>query len=166
MRFAVIATGPSLTLEQVERVRELPTVAVSDAYRLAPWALALVSADRAWWKHHRPEFAGRRFCALPVDGIDTERLEGLPMGSNSGLWALHVAVKLGATSILLLGYDLGGTHYFGEHPAPLKNTKPHRFEQMKRQFLQYRPRGVEIINCTPGSALTCYPMGSLDACLA
>ena len=166
MRFAVIATGPSLTLEQVMRVRHLPTVVVSDAYALAPWAAALVSADRAWWRHHRPEFAGRKFCALPVDGYDTERLEGLPMGTNSGLWAMHVAVMLGATSMLLLGFDMGGTHYFGPHPEGLKNTKPHRFEQFKRQFANYRPRGVEVVNCTPGSALKCYRMASLDACLA
>jgi hypothetical protein len=75
-------------------------------------------------------------------------------------------VMLGATRVLLLGFDLGGTHFFGPHPEGLKNTKLHRFEQFKRQFASYRPKGVEIINCTPGSALTCYPTATLDACLA
>jgi hypothetical protein len=155
--FAVLATGPSLTPEQVVRVQHL---------RLAPWAEALVSADRAWWKHHVPDFAGRKFSAMPVHGIDTEQLPGVVMGTNSGLLAVQVAVSLGAKRVLLLGFDMGGTHFFGPHPEGLKNTKPHRFEQFKRQFADYRPRGVEIINCTPGSALTCYPTATLDACLA
>lgn len=164
--FAVLATGPSLTQAQVDAVRHLRVIAVSDACRLAPWAEVLVSADRAWWRHHRPTFAGRRVSALDVPGIDTEIENGLVMGSNSGLLALHVAVKMGAKRVLLLGLDLGGTHFFGPHPEGLKNTKPQRFEVFKRQFADYKPRGVEIINCTPGSTLTCYPRADLDACLA
>ena len=169
MRFAVIATGPSLTAEQVEKVRHLRTVAVSDAYRLAPWAEALVSVDKAWWIHHRPQFEGRRFSLLPVPGMETERLTGMTTDTNSGLRGIEIAVMLGATEVLLLGFDLGGTHFFGRHPEPaLKNTdtRPGRFEAFMRQFAGYRPKGVKIINCTPGSALTCYPRADLDACLA
>lgn len=166
--FAVLATGPSLTQCQVDKVSGLRVIAVSDAYRLAPWAEALVSADKAWWLHHQPEFAGRRFSALRVPGMETEILDGLPMGTNSGLQAVHVAVQLGARRVLLLGFDLGGSHFFGPHPEPLKNTdsRPGRFEVFKRQFAGYQPRAVEIINCTPGSALGCYPKADLDACLA
>lgn len=166
MLFAVIATGPSLTQAQVDAVRHLRVVVVSDAYRLAPWADALVSADKAWWKFHNPDFPGRRFSALPEAGMDLEVMEGIPMGSNSGLWAIHQAVKLGATRIILLGFDLGGTHFFGEHPAPLKNTKPERFEVFKRQFEQHRPKGIQIVNCTPGSALKCYPKMQLEEALS
>lgn len=167
MRVAVIATGSSLTAEQVERVRHLPAIAVSDAYSLAPWASALVSADKAWWQFHNPTFAGRKFSAIPAQGIETEHLEGLPMGTNSGLWGVQVAVeKFGGTEVLLLGFDLGGSHFFGPHPEGLKNTKVERFEVFKKQFSGYKPKGVRIVNCTPGSALTCYPTASLDACLA
>lgn len=162
--WAVLATGPSLTVAQCQSVRALRVVAVSDAYRYAPNAEALVSADKAWWRHHRPEFAGRRFCALQVPGMDLEPLR-LPMGSNSGVHGIDVAVMLGAKRVLLLGFDLGGTHFFGPHPDPLKNTKPDRFEVFKRQFAGYRPAGVEIINYTPGSALTCYPKSSLKEAL-
>lgn len=169
MRFAVIATGDSLTAEQVAKVRHLRTVAVSDAYKLAPWAEALVSVDKAWWLYHKPEFDGRKFSLLPVPGIETERLKGMTTETNSGLRGIQVAVEdLGATEVLLLGFDLGGSHFFGPHPAPLKNTdtRPGRFDVFKRQFAGYRPKGVSIINCTPGSALTCYPKAELDACLA
>lgn len=139
-------------------------IAVSDSYRLAPWADALVSSDRGWWRLHDPEFAGRKFAGVPVNGIDRiERFEGNVSGSNSGLIAIRVAVEVfKATKVLLLGYDMGGSHFFGDHPAPLRNTKPARFEVFKKQFAEYRPKGVRITNCTPGSALTCYPMARLE----
>jgi hypothetical protein len=91
---------------------------------------------------------------------DIEKVEA-PMGTNSGLLAVMLGVKLGATKVLLLGVDLHGTHFFGQHQAPLRNPKPDRLEIFKRQFAEYKPKGVEILNCNPDSALTCYPMARL-----
>jgi hypothetical protein len=139
-------------------------IAVSDAYRLAPWAEVLVSSDRGWWRLHKPEFEGRKLSGVPVDGI--EQAPGHVSGSNSGLIAIKVAVSMGAKRILLLGFDMGGSHFFGPHPAPLRNTTAERFEVFKRQFREYQPKGVEIINCTPGSALECYPKMDLEQALA
>lgn len=61
-------------------------IAVSDSYKLAPWADVLVSSDAAWWRHHNPEFAGRKLSGVPVNNI--ERAEGVVSGSNSGLIAI------------------------------------------------------------------------------
>lgn len=168
MRYVVVATGQSLTAEQLEKVRNLPCVAVSDAYKLAPWSVAMVSQDRAWWRAH-PEalkFKGRKFSGSEIEGTEAVKHEGLiTTGTNSGLLACHVAVTLlGATSLILLGVDLHGTHYFGPHPAPLRNTQPHRFEQMKKQFRQWK-QGVPVVNCAPGSALDCFPKASLSEAL-
>lgn len=174
MIVAVLATGPSMSQAVADSVRGRCTVvAVSDAYRLAPWADALVSQDRAWWKAN-PEaldFAGRRYRGgaewQQVRGVEWVKFEGaITTSSNSGLLACMVAVQMGAKKLLLCGFDMGGSHFFGEHPKPLKNTPPHRFEVFKSQFAHFRPRGVEIINCTPGSALTCYPMGTIENSLA
>jgi hypothetical protein len=156
---AVIATGKSLKPEHVEAVRHMPCLAVSDAYRLAPWALALVSQDKAWWRHHKPVFAGRRFCGQPEPNTEQVSFTGLiSVGTNSALLACHVAVtEFKAKRILLLGVDMQGTHFFGPHPAPLKNTTPQRFEQMKKQFQHWQPKGVEVWNCNPASALECFP---------
>lgn len=171
MIFAVLATGPSLTQTVVDAVRgRAKVIAVSDAYRLAPWADALVSTDAAWWKAHPDAlaFSGPKWAAAPefrkIEGV--ERFPGAESGSNSGLLACRVAVNMGAKKILLLGFDMKGAHFFGPHQAPLKNTTPARFDVFKKQFERYKPRGVEIINCTPGSALRAYPMGDLHACLA
>lgn len=62
MKAIILATGPSMSQAVADSARGFGTViAVSDAYRLAPWADCLVSADTAWWKHHNPDFAGPKF---------------------------------------------------------------------------------------------------------
>lgn len=167
--WAVLATGPSMTAAIAARAQgAMPVVAVSDAYELAPEARAVASTDSAWWAEHPVALhhPGRKFCAAPsfqpVAGV-----ERLPVTShtNSGLLGVMVAIKLGAKRVLLLGFDMHGEHYFGRHAAPLKNTTEMRFAQFKRQFAAYRPLGVEIINCTPGSELSCYPRGKLESYL-
>lgn len=168
MTFAVLATGESLTQAQVDSVRHLRVIAVSDAYRLAPWAEALVSADGAWWRHHDPVFPGRRFSAK--GDIGTEHLDGLPSGLNSGVLGIRVARHLGAKRIILLGFDGHGSHFFGLHPEPLKNTS----EAVRRIHAQQHMReasscnyyGIQVINCTPGTALHQYPTETLENVLA
>lgn len=144
-------------------------VAVSDSYRLIPWGDALVSNDSKWWTAHPDamQFVGRKFSGALMEGVEKVAFEGpIVSGSNSGLLAMHVAVtKFGATRLLLLGFDLHGGHFFGPHVAPLRNTSPSRFEAFKEQFARYRPRGIEIVNCTSGSCLKAYPKADLNACL-
>lgn len=165
MIWACLATGPSMSQAVADAVRgKCKVVVVSDAVRLAPWADVMVSSDLKWWKHHEPEFAGPKYATVEIPHTDIKRFD-TETATNSGLLALKVAVSLGAKRVLLLGYDMGGTHFFGPHPEPLRNTKPERFEVFKKQFAGFAPRGVEIINCTPGSALDCFPRGELDACL-
>lgn len=157
--FAVLATGPSMSQSVADSVRSLPVVAVSDAWTLAPQAMALVSSDKAWWDVH-PEahaFAGRKFCASAVSVSGVESLPGTS-GWNSGLLAIRVALHLGAERVLLLGFDMRGDHFFGRHPEPLKNSEPKHFDRFRRQFAGWAvPAGREIINCTPGSMLDTYP---------
>lgn len=136
-------------------------VAVSDAYKLAPWADALVSNDRVWWSAYpdAKNFAGRKFCGAIASGLEV--IKGAHMGSglNSGLQGMRVAQMLGATRILLLGFDMSGSHFFGLHPAPLANTTPKRFMKHIEQFKKWR--GCPVINCTPGSALTQFPFADV-----
>lgn len=169
MDFAVLATGQSVTTDQVEYVREVHAVgkcgaiAISDMYLRAPWADALVSNDSNWWRQHpdASKFTGRKFCGLPHPG--TERLEQtgeFNSGVNSGLQGMRVARDVfGASRILLVGFDMHGTHYFGQHPEPLKNTTPERYLKFLKQFDGWRHG--EVINCTPGSALKRFQMGEL-----
>jgi hypothetical protein len=59
-----------------------------------------------------------------------------------------------------------GKHFFGEHKPPLRSSKQRQLDLHKQQFMNYRPKGVEIINCTSGSALEAYPKRPLEDCLA
>lgn len=172
-RWVVAAPGESLTVEQLERVRALPLVAVNDAFKLAPWAQALAANDAAWWRA-RPEafeFAGRRFAVQPVN-TEVEALERnalIATGTNSGLLGIEVARRVfGATEILLLGFDMKGSHYFGPHTGGLKNPDEETFGRFQFQIAQWAAahRQVKVVNCTPGSVLATFPRRSLDACLA
>lgn len=158
--WAILASGPSMSQEVADAVRGLKVVAVSNTYELAPWADVLVSSDRTWWTNNPKafDFEGEKFCGLTIEppkGV--EKFSGAMSGSNSALLAIQVAVSKGAERVLLFGVDLGGKHYFGDHPAPLKNPTPQRFDVFQKQFDRYRPKGVEIFNCSPDSLLKAYP---------
>lgn len=185
MTVVCIATGPSLTIEQVETVRAsgCPVVVVNDAYKVVPFADICYFADAKWWRWQRADnvalwdaFSGQK-CSIWVGGnlvdeaavhiLRNARREGLSeipteicTGSNSGYQAVNIATLAGAARVLLLGYDARGVggkdHYFGEHPD---KTKP-PYEILKARFKSAaaaaKKLGVEILNATPGSALDCF----------
>ena len=184
---AILATGPSLTPQQCSIVAAagLPAIAINDSFRLAPDAAMLYAADGAWWTHHAQDalkFPGLKVTAqdscvfrqvLLLKPTGTEGFDPDPAclrtGGNSGYQAIHIAIHAGASRILLLGFDMSaakGAHWFGKHPAPLRNTVPSSYEAWKGRFPALAGRGAEIINCTPGSALTCYPAQALEDALA
>lgn len=182
-----MATGPSLTAAQVEVVRSsrAPSIAVNDAYLLAPFADVLYFADVKWQKWHKDRaefkaFAGQR-CSIFL-GVDL-KLGGVHLlkqashmglstdpgaictGSNSGYQAINIAVLAGAKRIVLIGYDSqptgGKQHFFGEHPdrshAPYDVIR-HRFADLVEPT---KKLGVEILNATPGSSIACFPKVNL-----
>ena len=159
--WVVLATGPSVTVSDVAYIKgRCKVAAVSDAFRLAPWADILVSHDRAWWEHNKDAktFKGRRFCAQEIR--EAEQFKGhVHLGRNSGLMAMCVARFLGAKRLFLLGFDMKGTHFFGPHPAPLKNSTSKIFATHLRQFDGFS--GCDVVNCTPNSALTRFPLREL-----
>jgi len=168
--FAVLATGPSLTQSAADSVRDLRRVVVNDAYRLAPDAEALVANDAAWWREH-PEaksFRGDKYCGADVPGLQRiSKVQGIDTATNSGLCGLHIAILRGATRVLLFGLDLhdrNGLHFFGPHLRN-KNPTPSRFSIFLDQFAAYPvPKNVEVLNCTPGSALIRFPFAESVPC--
>lgn len=88
--------------------------------------------------------------------------DGVTNGRNSGYQALQMAVWLGAKRIFLLGYDMkeqdGRAHWHAEHPIP---TPGNIYGSMLECFNGIAPelknRGIEVINCSPDSALKCFP---------
>ena len=91
--------------------------------------------------------------------------KALHYGKNSGYQAINLAYLLGATKVILLGYDMGvskKTHWFGDHPDSLQ--KPSPFSDFISEFNKMNPKkyGLEIINCTRRTALTCFPQMPLE----
>lgn len=83
-------------------------------------------------------------------------------GGNSGYQAINLAYLWGAKRIILLGFDCkpvnGKDHWFGQHDKRLTNTQPYQlwmnnFPKLAKDLLL---QGVEVINCSPDSALTCF----------
>lgn len=101
--------------------------------------------------------------AEPGEGF---RLDGraIHYGDNSGFAAINLCLALGAKTVILVGFDMrtvdGTTHFFGSHPPELREHGNYeRFiPHFERAAKLIRPRdGIEVLNATPGSALTCFP---------
>lgn len=159
---------------------------------LAPWADVLYAADRLWWQNNREQaekFAGIKATVLPnghrdmvvhvsdarvlgnggAQGFD-DRPDHVRTGWNSGYQAVHMAAHFGVKRILLCGFDMHakqGEHWHGDH----RWRKGHesRYSLFVNAFTavapEYSKRGIEVLNCTPGSALKCFPMADLEEAL-
>jgi len=185
---AILGGGPSLTAEQVAAVSAAGCriLAIKDSIRLAPFADVLYACDAKWWKHYGPTLAydGPKYAleagAAPwatvlrnagYSGLELEP-DGLRTGKNSGFQSIGLARHLGAKRILLLGYDMkpgpkGQHHWFGPHPYATADPPYRAFLDLFPTLVEpLKAAGVEVINCTPESALTCFPSASLADALA
>ena len=80
--------------------------------------------------------------------------------TNSGVLALHACIAVGATHAVLHGFDMHGTHYFGDYTNGLANTSARRREvhlQQYRDFANRWKRQLHVINATKGSRIDCFP---------
>ena len=224
-----IASGPSLTTEDVEYVRGKATViAVNDAvlWTSTPpvnkwngwrgdtgWADVFVGVDELWWDSHfrsMRDFPGvkvrvnpgqqkmskspsYKYCQgcqrrLPdptkrncwCEGIVTlfnGGAIGLSMepdtictAHNSGGAAINAAVHLGASRVLLLGYDMGiderGRRHFFDTEATCVTSAFQTFRKRIATMVDpLKAAGVEVVNCSRRSALECFPCQPLREAL-
>lgn len=148
----------------------------------------LYGCDEKWWDSQAGcmDFAGEKFSTHDKESTSNDKekaaekydlclVKGSPgagfsldpsvinYGDNSGFQGLNLAILFGSPYIVLVGFDMrivsGKSHFFGDHPQGLFQRK--EYESFARKFVP-APEGVEIVNATPGSALTCYPMTELD----
>lgn len=183
---ACIATGPSLTAEDVEYVRGKVdgVIAVNNAIDLAPWADILYACDGKWWGWRKgmPSFQGTKYAMKddarrwhehdvqmirkgPKHGVDP-RPDTLAHGCNSGYQAIGLAAKLGAARIVLLGYDMrvgpqGQHHFHGKHPDGTKPPFKMCLDAFGTLVKPLSDLGVEVVNCSPNTALKCFSRAPL-----
>ena len=179
-----LGTGPSLTQADVNLCRgRARVIAVKDAIRLAPWADVLYSGEIKWWRKYgtKLQFEGLKYGIEDCDknqaaawapllkqtgmtGLERDP-GGLRTGKNSGYQAINLAMHFGAARIVLLGYDLqvrhGQTHFFGDHPwsaQPMFADFRPLYDTLVKPLAQL---GIEIVNASAETALTCFPRASL-----
>jgi hypothetical protein len=172
----LLAPGPSLSetvvgavAEAVARGRVQLVGAITSAFPRAPWADFLAANDGAFWRKFggAHDFAGRKFSTNVIAGVEQVQATGVTTSTTSGVLGLEIALaRYHARRVLLLGFDHRGTHYFGPY-INLTNTAEARRLVHAGQFDLWRRMhpDVEVINCTPGSALTCFPHREFAACL-
>lgn len=162
--WALLAPGPSASAELAERLRGFPLGVVGNAFELAPWADFLAATDSRWWRMHpqAKELAGAKYSMHAMPGVAQVRMQGGVV--NSGVLALECAKRRGATSILLCGFDMRGSHFFGPYRNGLSNTTDAKRRVHLGQYAAWRKAnpGLHVVNLTENSALQCFPMARLD----
>jgi hypothetical protein len=188
-----IGTGPSLKPEQIEVARRkgYRLFGCNNTFQVVDDLEVLYGCNYEWWRTYWDEVKDH-----PADKWTTnlkaanefrinwiaekfgfglcEEKHVIHHGHGSGYSLVSLAHKLGATRVLLLGYDLkyapdydgksrqvGATqrHYFGEYPANLQHWPSVRVEngvhvELVHLYRTIKTQGlIEIINCSPDSAL-------------
>lgn len=160
----LLAPGPSMSRDLAESVRGRAMVgAITSAWTLAPWADFLAATDIKWWGKNpdAKNFAGRKFSPNQIAGVERVRLTP---DRSSLVVGMEVAKMMGATKIALLGVDHHGTHFFGPYTDGCKNTSLKRRGDHAIQYAIWSRRNpeIEIVNCTPGTALTVFPVRNIE----
>lgn len=170
----VIASGPSAVATDFSLVRDRARViAVSSSWRLVPWADVLYSSDSFWWGANAgcQDFTGRKFTSSDYAAKRYNLDVFWTTGNNSGLRAIHLAKMLEARRILLIGFDMhvrDGLHWHEPHPKGMHNPTKNGTKLWCDEVAIAASRhlaDIKVINCTPGSALKCFPAMSLQEAL-
>lgn len=187
----ILGGGPSLKSVDLDRIRQIgPTIAIKHALRLAPWAECLFWADARWleWDKAEPEVLahdaiwkvttqqpspallghvqfigwGRRYMGDEKLSKDPRMLGGYASGDA----ALNLAFLLGAERIIMLGFDMHGGHWHDSKAEPGDGSRSRMVRAFELMAPAINAAGRQVINATPGSALQCFPVMSLDEALA
>lgn len=178
----VLASGPSLVKQDIERVRvwreQNPTLrkvmVTNTTFRDALWADAVFGHDFKWFKVYIDEiektFKGARICAgqTPAAWRVDRMQNGKPLNGrhyqtfgNSGAASISLAIYAGCTKVIMLGFDCtknkdGEVHHHGNHPAPLGNGGSMGSWPLKFEKLHAfaLANRVEVVNCSRHTILT------------
>ncbi len=206
-----IASGPSLMVADADLAQPFRTIVVNTTFRAAPWADIVYSNDEDFYEAYLPEIRDKvtehaqLWCGheratelgllhIPFDkksqGLHPAH-DRITWGGNSGFAAIGLAHKLGATTIILLGYDQqwedsdGGAirqtdtegklqhpggivrHFHGDHPSHLKqgNNWPFWREHFEYLAVDAKRKGIRIINSSRRTSLTCFERLPLEEAL-
>ena len=141
-----------------------------------------------WYKDIADKYGIQYVKAIVKDGLSLDpRI--IHINHGSGPMAINLALHLGIKKLLLIGHDMkfasdynglrkkvGSTdrHYFGEYPKELQHwpsvkiglSKPGVIDGLIEAYNKMPPdlekAGMEVINCTPESAMQTFRMSTLE----
>lgn len=194
----IIGGGPSFKAMDPSLLFGRCTIGINDAYRLGNWVKLVFFGDKGWLQLHNfdwitigdqkvpgfKKYKGLKVCCNDFGFTDPNihvlrrRSFGLHLepgyvgfNGNSGSAAINLAISVGASRVVLLGFDMksadDGTPNW--HPklkdhdvSPQKYRKFIRGMKIIANDAKRLCPNVEIVNATPGSALTVFPMVNLE----
>lgn len=186
------STGPEAYSPYMETIYHEHVIVVNDGYRLGSWPDICFFGDHGWYKVHRQALSlwpGLKVTCCPAlrgnnDGIkhlgrDRTRRVGLSdnpsmvvWGFNSGSSAIDFGIHLGVRQVFLLGFDMshgpaGESHW---HQGHGNERRPRaNYDRFMRGFpvmaADAAKMGIEIINCSPGTAIMDFPVATLKEVL-
>ena len=181
-------------------IHDKHVIGVNMAYKIGDWIDMVFFGDKDWYLKNREDLAAFRglkvtcheFFDKPqfindenVKLVTKDKMHpsgispNLNMASwnyNSGAAAVSVAVHMGATRIILVGFDMqcgpnGKQHWHGEYGTfkrkPKEDGTPFKkhlpgFDQMAKDA---HARGIQIINACPVSTIRVFPKQSVKEAL-
>lgn len=186
----IVGGGPSLKTQDLTPIHSSRCIGVNFSFMLGAWIDVCWWGDARWGEENSQalhKFGGLKVnCCTTIAnvkgsfrlrrgksyGIDM-RPTHVAWNNNSGASAINLAYHLGAKRIVLLGFDMK----FGENMENNWHTLHKKMKStLKRPWNPY-PRflhgfnnikedaekiGLEILNATPNSALTLFPMVTLE----
>jgi hypothetical protein len=175
----IVAGGPSLATFDWDSLVDKDVIAINNAAFKLPTAKYVYFANKDWfelWRDKLKEHQGKIIQGCTKQDVKEEWVERwtftqdkglateprtLATGVNSGYAAINLAVQLGYKKIFLLGYDMrvvdGQNNYHKDH---LWTCEPDFYKTMLAMFETIveplKAMSVEVVNLTPGSALTVF----------
>lgn len=157
LQIIVVASGPSLTREQCAATAGHAVLSVSRTFEWLPHARWHYAADDLWWRtYHRDVHIPARYCWSPsaCRRHSLTHVQGLK-GNNSGTHGIELAARLGASRIVLLGYDFqqtdGRTHWHEDYPW--LNNAANCGAWIGNLAAVLADLTIPVVNCTPTTAI-------------
>ena len=169
-----LGSGPSLTQSDIEATAHLFTIAVNSTWKVARHCDVIYAGDLKWWTEYGHEVdIGCHKVTHSKAAATLYRLEWhankIGMGYNSGMLAIDWAIRNGAETVLLLGFDGSvkhGIHHHGPHEKT-HNPDPRKCKVWMTQFrdLAKKHKGKTIINCSRYTEIKWFPTMPLEEAL-
>jgi len=179
---SILGGGPGMTMAHAAKLMNFPTICVNNSYMLMDRPTVVVALDRRWWAWHGGSVYARGDTAvtsLRPNQVPPQGFSGASMskertgvydtdptvlcGQNSGHAAIHLAMHLGASTIYLVGFDMGfpdgKTHWHGGHQVPSSESNYVRrfrpaLEKLCQHADEHKTASIEAITSTSADIKT------------